>query len=253
MARSSSNFGWLVFAISMFSLPFVAQAQWGQPPQRQFYVAQSQKVTPAKAVYAQSGFNSSVRKPSVPPTTAQVDPPPPPSPAPIVNNIQPPAVNVQPPVVNVAPPVVNVAPPAVTVSPTLSTAPTTWWEEFKTSATPVLLSLITAILAWRGYTKTPIVGGVVATPSIVGPLVDGLPAEASLLLRLRDKIGDPDFKAKIDEALLAAVSTGIPGKLVQGGLSAIPVAGPVVGGFAQPLLEKAFVKFLESRLETNTK
>jgi hypothetical protein len=163
-------------------------------------------------------------------------------------------VNVPAPVVNVAPPTVNVAPPQVNVSPTLSTAPATWWEEFKTSATPVLLSLITMILAWRGYTKTPVVGGVVAAPSVMGPLVNSLPAETHLLLQLRDKVTDPSLLAKVDEALLAAVGTGIPGRVFQTGISAIPVPGAgVAGGFAQPLLEKAFVKFLESRLEVNSK
>ncbi len=246
--RPMSNFYWTVGAICIFYLPFATEAQLKPRETVQVQTGVWGNKERAVAQNGSGGFNSSVRpRPPVQVPQVQAEP----GPAPTVN-VQVPKS--EPPVVNVPAPVVNVAPPVVNVAPTLSTAPATWWEEFKTSATPVLLSLITMILAWRGYTKTtpPVV---VAAPSNLGQLVDGLPAEASMLLRLRDKVvNNPDILARVDEALLAAVSTGIPGKVVQTGFSAIPVPGAgIAGGFAQPLLEKAFVKFLESRLATNTK
>jgi hypothetical protein len=278
------NFYWTVAAVCVFYLPFAADAQlktrevvqtqigvWGNKERvyRTVYQAPPRAKVPTLdetfdqigkrltqgSASSGRGFNSSVKpqpQQSQPDTTTSAQA----APAPLAP-VAPPVVNVQvpradPPVVNVPAPVVNVAPPQVIVSPTLSTAPATWWEEFKTSATPVLLSLITMILAWRGYTKTPVVSGM--TPSVVGSIVDSLPAETHLLLKLRDKVTDPSLLAKVDEALLAGIGTGIPGRVAQTAFSAIPIPGAgVAGGFAQPLLEKAFVKFLESRLEVNSK
>ncbi len=266
--RPMSNFYWTVGAVCIFYLPFASDAQlrpreivqvqtgvWGN--KEKVYRAVYQ--VPPKATYAQNsgsgGFNSSVRpRPPVQVPQAQAEP----TPAPTVNvqvpKSEPPVVNVPAPVVNVAPPVVNVAPPQVTVSPTLSAGPATWLEEIKSWLIPILLGWI-GIAVTKGVVKPPVTPyvSVPSTATAVG--ADGLPAEAGLLLKLRDKIGDhPDIKARIDEALLAAVSTGIPGRVVQTGFSAIPVPGAgIAGGFAQPLLEKAFVKFLESRLAVNTK
>ena len=287
--RPFRNFYWTVGAVCIFYLPFAAEAQlktrevvqtqigvWGNKERvyRTVYQAPPRAKVPTLdetfdqigkrltqgSASSGRGFNSSVKpqpQQSQPDTTTSAQA----APAPLAP-VAPPVVNVQvpkadPPIINIpqlAAPNVHVAPPTVNVSPVLSTAPATWWEEFKTSATPVLLSLITMILAWRGYTKTPVIGGVVATPSGVGSIVDSLPAETHLLLKLRDKVTDPSLLAKVDEALLAGIGTGIPGRVAQTAFSAIPIPGAgVAGGFAQPLLEKAFVKFLESRLEVNSK
>ncbi len=158
-------------------------------------------------------------------------------------NPLPPQITVSPPQVNVPAPVVNVAPAQVSFStPAASTL-----DEVKSWLLVTFSGLITALLAKIGF--RPAVSRVVP----VAETSSELPAEASVLLRLRDRVADPDFKAKVDAALLAAVGTGVPGRLVQGGLGAIPVAGPLVGGFAQPLIEEAFVAFLKNRLASNTK
>jgi hypothetical protein len=115
-------------------------------------------------------------------------------------------------------------------------------DEVKSWLNTIFGGLIAALLAKIGFKPAAppaVVAGAVAEP-------------ANILLALRDKATDPATRARIDETLLTVLGTGIPSKLVQTGLSAVPVAGPILSG-VEPMLHEAFMNFLKDRLANGTK
>jgi hypothetical protein len=140
-------------------------------------------------------------------------------------------------VIQAAPPVVNVAAPNVAVSPQLVAPVPSGLEEIKSWLNTIFGGLIAALLAKIGF--KPAAPPVVVAGAVSDPV--------NVLMALKDKVTDPAMRARIDETLLTVVGTGIPGKFVQAGLGAVPVAGPLLSG-VEPLLRDAFTNFLKDRL-----
>ena len=141
------------------------------------------------------------------------------------------------PVVNVSPPVVNVAPPAVNVSPQVSLAPPGTMDEIKSWLTTTFWGIIA-----MAFGKVAFAGVKTAT---VTPTSGGSPS-VDMLLRLREKITDPDLRAGVDNTLLQVIQTGIPGMAIQSGLSLIPGVGPVASRF-EPMIRNVVVDVLRQR------
>jgi len=145
--------------------------------------------------------------------------------------VNPDPFKVNPPVVVPTPP--PVVTPVVTPAPVVvTTQPTTFQGEILQWIWAALGALITGLLGKIAF-KPPALPGAVSAPTA--------PAIAAAV------VDQPGFRDNIERALLKAVESGIPGRIVQTGLGTIPVVGGLAGNL-EPLIRKIVLDTLRKRV-----